>query len=287
MIFFQAFLTCLIIMGFVAYLTYVERKIIAAMQLRKGPNVVGPFGLLQPLADGIKLLHKETIFPSDSKKVLFLLAPAITFVLSLMAWAVIPIDMGLVFSNSNLGVLYLLAVSSLTVYGFMMAGWASASSYAMLGSLRTVAQMISYEVSIGLVLVSVLLCAGSLNLTQIVEAQRDLWFVVPLFPLFIIFIICIVAETNRAPFDLPEAEAELVAGYHVEYASMPFAFFFLGEYANMILMSAFATILFLGGWYAPFGLLEFIPGFVWFLLKTSFSSFGFVQRSRAFGMISL
>ena len=260
----------------VAYLTYVERKVIAAIQLRRGPNVVGVFGLLQPFADAIKLLHKETIFPSLSKKTLFLLAPVVTFVLSFMAWAVIPIDAGVVFADINVGVLYIMAISSLAVYGLIIAGWASQSTYALLGALRSAAQMISYEVSLGLVIISVLLCTGSLNLTRIVEAQKDLWFMVPQFPMFIVFLISIFAETNRTPFDLPEAEAELVAGYHVEYSSMPFALFFLAEYANMILMSALTVILFLGGWYAPFGLFEFIPGAVWFLLKVSLILFLFI-----------
>lgn len=260
----------------VAYLTYVERKIIAAVQLRRGPNVVGFFGLLQPFADALKLLHKETIFPTHSKKALFLLAPVGTFVLSFMAWAVIPIDMGVVFADINVGILYLLAVSSLAVYGLVMAGWASQSTYGLLGALRSAAQMISYEVSLGLVIITVLLCTGSLNLTSIVEAQRGLWFVIPHFPMFIVFLISIFAETNRAPFDLPEAEAELVAGYHVEYSSMPFAFFFLAEYGNMILMSALATILFLGGWLPPFNFLDFLPGAFWFFLKVSLILFLFI-----------
>ena len=272
----QVLVAILALLIMVAYLTYVERKVIAAIQLRRGPNVVGPFGLFQPFADAIKLMHKETIFPEVSHKVLFLLAPVITFVLSLAAWAVVPIDAGLVFADINVGVLYLLAISSLAVYGVIIAGWASQSSYGLLGALRSAAQMISYEVSLGLVVVSVLLCVGSLNLTHIVEAQRDLWFVLPLFPMFVVFVISILAETNRAPFDLPEAEAELVAGYHVEYSSMPFALFFLAEYGSMILMSAFGTILFLGGWLPPFGLMTFIPGAVWFLLKVSFILFIFI-----------
>lgn len=260
----------------VAYLTYVERKIIAAIQLRRGPNVVGIFGLLQPFADAIKLLHKETIFPSRSKKALFFLAPVVTFVLSFMAWAVIPVDAGRVFANINVGILYILAVSSLSVYGLIIAGWASQSAYGLLGGLRSAAQMISYEVSLGLIMVSILLCTGSLNLTHIVEAQRGLWFVVPHFPMFVLFMVGILAETNRAPFDLPEAEAELVAGYHVEYSSMLFALFFLAEYANMLLMSALAVVLFLGGWYAPFGILESLPGYGWFLLKMACILFVFI-----------
>jgi NADH-quinone oxidoreductase subunit H len=266
----------------VAYLTYVERKVIAAIQLRKGPNTVGIFGLLQPFADALKLLHKETIFPSLSRKTLFLLAPVVTFVFSFMAWAVIPVGAGVVFADISVGVIYIMALSSLAVYGIIIAGWASQSTYALLGGLRSAAQMISYELSLGLVIVPVLLCAGSLNLSQIVEAQRDLWFVIPLFPMFIIFLISVFAETNRAPFDLPEAEAELVAGYHVEYTSMPFALFFLAEYANMILMSAMATLLFLGGWLSPLASLDFLPGPFWFCLKLSFVLFLFVWVRASF-----
>ena len=265
----------------VAYLTLFERKVIAAMQLRKGPNVVGPFGLFQPLADGLKLMHKETILPTLSRKGMFLLAPIITFVLSLVAWAVIPVDAGMVFADINVGILYLLAISSLGVYGIIIAGWASNSKYAFMGALRSAAQMISYEISIGLVIVSVLICSGSLNLTEIVLSQQKIWFVVPLFPMFVIFLISSLAETNRAPFDLPEAEAELVSGYNVEYSAMPFAFFFLGEYANMILMSSMITILFLGGWLAPFGF-NFLPGFVWFFIKVWSVLFIFVWVRASF-----
>ncbi len=265
----------------VAYLTLFERKVIAAMQLRKGPNVVGPFGLFQPLADGLKLMHKETILPTLSRKGMFLLAPIITFVLSLVAWAVIPVDAGMVFADINVGILYLLAISSLGVYGIIIAGWASNSKYAFMGALRSAAQMISYEISIGLVIVSVLICSGSLNLTDIVLSQQKIWFVVPLFPMFVIFLISSLAETNRAPFDLPEAEAELVSGYNVEYSAMPFAFFFLGEYANMILMSSMITILFLGGWLAPFGF-NFLPGFVWFFIKVWSVLFIFVWVRASF-----
>jgi len=275
-------LAVVVLLLLVAYLTYVERKIIAAVQLRRGPNTVGIFGLLQPFADALKLLHKETIFPSLARKTLFLLAPMITFVFSFMAWAVIPVGAGLVFADISLGVLYIMAISSLAVYGLMMAGWASQSTYALLGALRSVAQMISYGISLGLVIVSVLLCAGSLNLTRIVEAQRDLWFVVPLFPMFVIFLISVFAETNRAPFDLPEAEAELVAGYHVEYTSMPFALFFLAEYANMVLMSAMATLLFLGGWLSPCVCLDFLPGPFWFCLKLSGVLFLFILVRASF-----
>lgn len=253
----------------VAYLTFAERKVIGYMQLRKGPNVVGPFGLLQPIADALKLLHKEVILPTKASPLLFMTAPLLTFSLSLMAWAVIPFSEDMVLANINVGVLYLFAISSLGVYGIIIAGWASNSKYAFLGAMRSAAQMVSYEVSIGFVMISVLLCAGSLNLSDIVHAQKNLWFALPLFPMFVIFFISALAETNRAPFDLPEAEAELVSGYNVEYSSMPFALFFLGEYANMILMSAMTSILFLGGWMPPFHVAPFtlIPGFVWFAFK--------------------
>jgi NADH-quinone oxidoreductase subunit H len=262
----------------VAYLTYAERKVIGAMQLRRGPNVVGPFGLLQPIADGVKLLLKETVVPSGANRVVFIAAPMLTFILSLVAWAVIPFNPGWVISNINVGILYLFAISSLGVYGIIMAGWASNSKYAFLGGLRSAAQMVSYEVSIGFVLISVLLLAGSLNLSDIVLAQRKIWFCVPLLPMFVIFVVSGLAETNRAPFDLPEAEAELVSGYNVEYSAMTFALFFLGEYANMILMSAMASILFLGGWLAPFGIAPFtwIPGPIWLILKICAVLFVFI-----------
>jgi NADH-quinone oxidoreductase subunit H len=262
----------------IAYLTLAERKVIAAMQLRRGPNRVGLFGLLQPIADGLKLLHKETIIPQASNPFLFILAPVLTFSLSLAAWAVIPLDLGLVLADINVGILYLFAISSLGVYGILIAGWSSNSTYAFLGALRSAAQMISYEVSMGLVIISVLLCAGSLNLTKIVLAQEKMWFALPLFPMFIVFFISILAETNRTPFDLPEAEAELVAGYHVEYSSLAFALFFLGEYANMILLSAMTTILFFGGWLPPVAMAPFtwIPGLVWFILKICFFLFIFL-----------
>ena len=265
----------------VAYLTLMERKVIAAMQMRKGPNVVGPFGLLQPLADGVKLMSKELILPSGANKVLFILAPMITFSLALIGWAVIPFDAKLVLADINVGVLYLLAISSLGVYGIIIAGWASNSKYPFLGAIRSAAQMVSYEVSIGLVIITVLLCAGSLNLSAIVESQRDYWYALPLFPMFVVFVISILAETNRHPFDLPEAEAELVAGYNVEYSSMTFAMFFLGEYANMILMSGIATILFLGGWLPPHESLSFIPGIIWFALKVAFMLFLFIWARAA------
>jgi NADH-quinone oxidoreductase subunit H len=262
----------------IAYLTYAERKVIAAMQLRVGPNTVGWFGLLQPFADGLKVLHKETIIPSRSNPLIFLIAPLLTFGLSLSAWAVIPFDAGLVISNINVGILYLFAISSLGIYGVIIAGWGSNSKYPFLGALRSAAQMVSYEVSIGLIMITVLLSAGSLNLSQIVEAQRGLWFIVPHFPMGILFLMSALAETNRAPFDLPEAEAELVSGYNVEYSSMSFALFFLGEYGNMILMSAIGTILFLGGWLPPFPIAPFtwIPGVIWFCLKIAFLLFIFL-----------
>ncbi len=266
------------LLGAVAYLTYAERKVIAAMQLRKGPNVVGPFGLLQPIADGLKLLLKEMILPTRANKAIFLMAPMLTFLLSLVAWAVIPFGEGIVLSNLNVGILYLFAISSLGVYGIIMSGWASNSKYAFLGALRSAAQMVSYEVSIGFVLITVLLCVGSLNLSDIVLAQKKIWFVIPLLPMFVIFFVSALAETNRLPFDLPEAESELVSGYNVEYSSMAFALFFLGEYANMILMSGITTVLFLGGWLPPVDVapLNWIPGPVWFGLKLSLVLFCFL-----------
>jgi len=262
----------------VAYLTYAERKVLASMQMRKGPNVVGPFGLLQPFADGLKLMLKETIVPSGANRFIFIIAPVVTFVLSLVAWAVIPFDAGMVLSDINVGILYLFAISSLGVYGIIMAGWASNSKYPFLGALRSAAQMVSYEISIGFVIITVLLLVGSLNLTDIVTAQERFWFCIPLLPMLVIFFVSALAETNRAPFDLPEAEAELVAGYQTEYSSMTFAMFFLGEYANMILMSAMTAILFLGGWLPPFDIAPFnwLPGPLWFALKIALVLFVFL-----------
>jgi len=257
----------------VAFAVYFDRKIWAAVQMRRGPNVVGPFGLLQSFADGLKLFIKETVIPSGANKVIFLMAPMITFILALVSWAVIPFGEGMAVADLNVGILYILAISSLGVYGIVMSGWASNSRYAFLGSLRSAAQMVSYEVSIGFVLVCVLMKVGSLNLTDVVVAQQGSvinWYIWPFFPIFIIFFISALAETNRPPFDLPEAEAELVAGYQVEYSSMAFALFFLGEYANILLMSTVMAILFFGGWYAPIPALEFIPGPIWLLLKTAF-----------------
>jgi NADH-quinone oxidoreductase subunit H len=262
----------------VAYLTYFERKVMGAIQLRKGPNTVGPFGLWQPFADAIKMLFKETVIPAGADRLLFILAPMLTFGLALIAWAVIPVNNHWAIANINVGILYLFAISSLGVYGIIIAGWASNSKYAFLGALRSAAQMVSYEVSMGFVIVTVLICVGSLNLNDIVLAQKHIWFAIPLFPLFVIFFISGLAETNRAPFDLAEGESEIVAGFFVESSAMSFALFFLGEYANMILISAMTTTLFLGGWLSPIPFVPFtlIPGVFWFLLKILICLFVFV-----------
>lgn len=253
----------------VAYFTIAERKLMGSIQRRRGPNVIGFLGLLQPLADGLKLFVKETILPSNSNILIFIIAPILTFILSLIGWAVIPMSENIVISDLNLGVLYLFAVSSLSVYGIVMAGWSSNSKYPFLGSLRSAAQMISYEVSIGFIIVNICICTGSFNLSTIVLAQKNVWFIIPLFPMFILFYISMLAETNRHPFDLPEAEAELVSGYNVEYSAMTFALFFLGEYANMLLMSTFSSILFLGGWLPIVNIFPFtvLPGSFWLSIK--------------------
>ncbi len=270
----------------VAYLTYFERKVMAAMQRRHGPMTVGPFGLLQPLADGLKLLTKETILPTKANKPVFIIAPMLTFFLAIVAWAVIPVDENWVLANINVGILYLFAISSLGVYGIIMAGWASNSRYAFLGGLRSASQMVSYEVSMGLVIVTVLLCVGSLDLQEVVMAERSFLMNILLFPMMIVFLISILAETNRAPFDLPEGESELTGGFMVEYSAMTFALFFLGEYANMILMSAMTVILFMGGWLAPFGIsgewIDWVPGIVWFALKVSAVLFFFIWARASF-----
>ena len=251
---------------------YADRKIWAAVQKRRGPNVVGPYGLFQVPADGLKFIFKEIILPDGSDKTVFLIAPIITLALSIAAWAVVPVQAGVVLANINVGILYIFAISSLGVYGILMAGWSSNSKYPFFGALRSAAQMVSYEVSIGFVIITVLLCVGSLNLTEIVMAQKTMWFFIPLFPMFIVFFISALAETNRPPFDLPEAESELVAGYQTEYSGMPFVLFMFGEYINILLMCAMTTILFLGGWLSPIDIypLNAVPGFVWFLLKVTF-----------------
>ena len=256
----------------VALIVWLDRRVWAFVQKRRGPNVVGPFGLLQSLADALKYIFKEIIIPATSNKIIFILAPIVTMTLALIAWAVIPFDENLVLADINVGILYLFAVSSLGVYGIIMGGWASNSKYTFFGSIRSAAQMVSYEVSIGVIIINVLLCVGSLNLTDIVLAQKDMWFILPLFPMFVIFFISALAETNRPPFDLPEAEAELVAGYQTEYSGMMYAMFWLGEYANILLMCALGSILFLGGWLSPIDLypLNLIPPVVWFIIKMLF-----------------
>jgi len=262
----------------VAFFTVAERKIMGAIQRRRGPNVIGYVGLLQAIADGLKLLVKETILPSNSNLGIFLLAPVLSFILSVIGWAVIPFSHTVVLADVNLGILYIFAISSLNVYGLILAGWASNSKYAFLGALRSTAQMISYEISIGFIVLSIAVCVGSLNLSKIVLAQKEVWLLVPLFPLFVMFYISMLAETNRHPFDLPEAEAELVSGYNVEYSAMTFALFFLGEYSNMLLMCALSSILFLGGWLPPFDIfpLTIIPGSMWFSLKVGVGAVFFI-----------
>ena len=256
----------------VAMVVWLDRRIWAFVQKRQGPNVVGPFGLLQSLADALKYIFKEVIIPSSSNKIIFILAPIITMTLALISWAVIPFSATQVLADINVGILYLFAVSSLGVYGIIMGGWASNSKYPFLGAIRSAAQMVSYEVSIGVIIINVLLCVGSLNLNDIVAAQENLWFVIPLFPMFVIFFISALAETNRPPFDLPEAEAELVAGYQTEYSGMMYAMFWLGEYANILLMCAMGSILFLGGWLSPIDIYPFnlIPGAIWLIFKILF-----------------
>ena len=258
-------------------IVWLDRRVWAFVQKRQGPNVVGPFGLLQSLADALKYIFKEIIIPSSSNKVIFILAPIVTMTLALVAWAVIPFSQTQVIADINVGILYLFAVSSLGVYGIIMGGWASNSKYPFLGAIRSAAQMVSYEVSIGIIIINVLLCVGSLNLNDIVVAQQNLWFVIPLFPMFVIFFISALAETNRPPFDLPEAEAELVAGYQTEYSGMMYAMFWLGEYANILLMCAMGSILFLGGWLSPIELYPFnlIPGAIWLIFKILFLFFLF------------
>lgn len=277
-IIFKSIVLILPLLMAVAFLTLLERKVMASIHQRKGPNIVGFFGLLQAFADGLKLFIKETIFPSSANTLIFVLAPIITFLISLFVWAVIPFGTNLVFADLNIGVLYVFAISSIGVYGIIFSGWSSNSKWAFLGGLRSTAQMISYEVSIGIILLCVLLCVGSLNLFDVVESQRKVWFIIPLFPLFIMFLISGLAETNRSPFDLPEAEAELVSGYNTEYSAIGFVLFFLGEYANMILMSSIISIYFLGGWLSPFNLICFIllPQFFWLGFKTTSILFIFI-----------
>ena len=267
----------------VAFFTVAERKIMGAIQRRRGPNVIGFVGLLQAIADGLKLLVKETILPSNSNLGIFLLAPVLSFILSVIGWGVIPFSHTVVLADINLGILYIFAISSLNVYGLILSGWASNSKYAFLGALRSTAQMISYEISIGFIVLSIAVCVGSLNLSKIVLAQKEIWLLIPLFPLFVMFYISMLAETNRHPFDLPEAEAELVSGYNVEYSAMTFALFFLGEYSNMLLMCALSSILFFGGWLPPFDIfpLNILPGSFWFSLKVAVGAIFFILTRAA------